>query len=451
MIEFEASSRSSMRIGLALSFVVGIASLPRDAQAQAGPCGSLGNLYSLSTTADGSQSLWLSRTTAGSAFALDATVSSTRVDTWIGSGLHISASPFVAVGPAGAHTLSEISGDTSGSGCAIATTNQLARPSQTLPPVPGGGSGGGGQPITESAIIGFSPTLLGHWSITERLSRRSLGPYGVEELGNSATDEDSFAWFDTSFSYANNDQYSRDGSDSSAQLIFGLDVWSDDVLQVGIAAGLDAANSNSFNNTVSADINSYFVGPYLGWRPDNSTLVDVWLGYANREVTNRIGTFGSSFDADRFFVDANLTRRLNRGNLSIFPKLGVFYAQDDMPDHQYTDGVTAFNVASNDAETLIARVAVDVWVDPLAGSNGVQWLPFFGAGIDWYAERPGDGLVLGNDLEIESVGDVVGSLSAGTDLLTNNGGRWTTSILYDGIGLSGYNEVEIEFAYNFEF
>ena len=71
--------------------------------------------------------------------------------------------------------------------------------------------------------------------------------------------------------------------------------------------------------------------------------------------------------------------------------------------------------------------------------------------IDWYAERPGDGLVLTDTLSIESVGDVIGDLSVGTDILIRNGGRWTARLNYDGIGLSGYDDIGFELAFNLEF
>lgn len=453
------NTRSVTQTTLALGLLVWCGLSPQTLAAQTAPCASLGTLSSLATTADGSQSLWLSRISAGAVFALDATASATRVDAWTGRGLHISASPVVAPGVAGAHTLSEISGD--GGDCEIATTNQLVRPDQTLPPVPtnpggggsgsGGGGNSGGQQLTESAIVGFSPILLGRWSITERLNRRTLGPYGADSAGAASNVEDSLAWFDATFLNADNNQFGRSGRDSSAQFIAGAELWRNGSVQIGFAGGFETADTDSFDKTVSADANSYFIGPYLGWRPDAYTLVDVWLGYANRKFNNEIATYSSSFDGDRFFIDANVTRRINSGNYSIFPKLGVFYANDDMPEHRYSSGASSFWVTSHSADTLITRLAVDVWRDPLIGSNRLQWLPFLSAGVDWYAEQPGDRLVLGNDMTIDKAGDVIGSLSAGTDILTGSGGRWTTKVTYDGLGLSGYDEVEVELAFNFEF
>lgn len=454
MTFFRKKSGPIRKCNLAFGAIVLLGGVPQIANAQAGPCASLGSLRSLSTTADGSQSLWLSRTTGGAVFALDATVSSSRVDTWIGQGVHISASPVVAVGPAGAHTLSEISGDSKG--CDIETTNQLARPSQVLPPVPGGGGGSGGgsgsgSQLSESAIIGFSPILLGRVSITERLKRRSLGPWGIKGPRPQTEDGDDLAWFDATARFADNNQAGRNGDDSSAQLILGMDVWRNDTVQIGLAGGFETARADSFNSTVSADVDSIFIGPYLGWTPDDYTLVDVWLGYANRDFSNNIGAFGSSFDADRFFVDANITRRIPSGNFSIFPKLGVFYANDDLPSHQYSNGVSAVDVDAHSADTVIARLAVDIWNTPISGSNGLQWLPFVSAGVDWYAKRPGEGLVLDNGLQIESVGDVMGSVEVGTDILTQGGGRWTTRLRYDGLGQNDYYEVAAEVAFNFRF
>ena len=439
------SFRALSRLGVYLGLSSCLAAIHDSAWAQAGPCAGLGTLRSLSSTADGSQSLWLSRTTGGVEFALDATVSSTRVDTWIGQGLRLSRSPVVAFGSAGAHTLSEISGD---GDCPIATVDQLLRPDQTLPTVPDGGGGNGGRELTESAILGFSPALLGRWSITGRLTRRVLGPSFGPGLDGTEETAGQLAWVDTTVRFADNDQGGRDGNDSSAQVTLGLEVWRDRTFQFGIAGGIDAAQADAFGDFVSSGVDSYFIGPYLGWQPDKDSLIDVWFGYAKRDYSNSVGPLDSSFDADRFFIDANVTRKIQRGSYSIFPTLGVFYASEDIPDHQYTDGSSTFGVSGADTDTLIGQVAVDVWRDPISSSNGLQWLPFASAGMDWYAERPGDGLALESDLGVEEASSVVGNLAIGTDILMRNGGRWTIKLHYDGIGLSGYDEIGAEIALN---
>jgi hypothetical protein len=420
--------------------------MPDSAWAQTATCASFGTLRSLSTTVDGSQSLWLSRTTGGAGFALDATDSATRVDTWFGQGLRLSRSPVVAFGSAGAHTLSEITGD---GDCPIATVDQLSRPDQTLPSVPDGGGGngidGGGydgsRELTESALLGFSPALLGQLSITERLTRRALGPCFGLGLAGTEVNAGRLAWVDTTVRFADNDQGGRDGRDTSTQLTLGLDVWQDETLQFGIAGGIETAQADAFGGFISSRVDSYFIGPYLGWQPDKDTLIDVWFGYLNRDYSNSVGLLDSSFDADGFFVDTNVTRQIQRGSYSILPKLGVFYASGDIPDHQYTDGSSTFGVSGADTDTLIGRVSVDVWRNPVSSSSALKWLPLPSAGIDWYAKRPGDGLLLESDLGIEEAFSLVGSLAVGTDILTRNDGRWTLKLRYDGIGLPGYDEI----------
>lgn len=458
------SFRALYQMGASLGLASCLGALPNSAYAS---CESLGTLRSLSTTADGSQSLWLSRTQYGSVFALDATRSSARVDTWSGTGFHLSRSPVVAGGSAGAHTLSEISGD--GGDCPIATVNQLLRPNQSLPSVPdrggngggdgggdgdgggGGGNSGGGGALTESALLGFSPVLLGQVSITERLTRGALGPSVASNSAGAEEASGRLMWLDTAARYADNDQGSRDGNDSSAKLTFGHEVWRDEIWQVGVAGGFDAAKADAFDNFVSSNVDSYFIGPYLGWKPNEDTLLDIWLGYANRDYTNSIGPYDSSFDADRFFVDANVTRHVQVGAYSVLPKIGVFYARENLPDHRYSDGAFNFGVSGAQTDTVIGKLAIDVWKDPVPISSGLQLLPFVSAGVDWYAELPGDGQVLESDLEVEEVSSVVGSLALGADVLMANGGRWTTKLSYNGMGLSGYEDIGLDVALNFRF
>ncbi|MEI6204183.1 MAG: hypothetical protein WCP68_19730, partial [Enhydrobacter sp.] len=100
------------------------------AQALADNCSTTGNLFFLGATSNGSNSVWLSNTSAGS-FRLDAAQGNTTVDTWMKTnpGLNVSISPFVSNGNGGTHKLY----DNSGNGkCLLDTQNQKG--GITLPP-----------------------------------------------------------------------------------------------------------------------------------------------------------------------------------------------------------------------------------------------------------------------------------------------------------------------------
>ncbi|NRP19316.1 hypothetical protein LPJGGPFB_02571 [Ensifer adhaerens] len=89
-----------------------------------------GGLSYLGNIRDGSNSVWLSGTPAGS-FSLESAQGNQTVDTWSKSrrGLHLSVSPFVSQGNGGTHKLYDVS---DGKPCLIDTQNQ--KRDFTLPP-----------------------------------------------------------------------------------------------------------------------------------------------------------------------------------------------------------------------------------------------------------------------------------------------------------------------------
>lgn len=122
---------------LAASLFVAAAS---DAHAQS--CKSDGGLRYLGNAVDGSESVWLSGTVAGS-FELEAAQGSQVVDAWSRetSGLHVSRSPVVSPGNGGTHKLYETG---NGKPCLIDTQNQkggialppnITLPGIVLPPI----------------------------------------------------------------------------------------------------------------------------------------------------------------------------------------------------------------------------------------------------------------------------------------------------------------------------
>jgi hypothetical protein len=104
----------------------------------------------------------------------------------------------------------------------------------------------------------------------------------------------------------------------------GYELWRDARFQIGLAGRYETAKCDSFNNVISANFESYFIGPHVGWQPDDGTLINLWVGYASGDYNANIGPSETTLESDRFFHDANATRRFKSGAFSIFQRFGVF-------------------------------------------------------------------------------------------------------------------------------
>jgi hypothetical protein len=310
---------------------------------------------------------------------------------------------------------------------------------------------------TEQAVTGSSalPAFVEPYTITERLVGWGFGDPDGQPTTGGPDQEIRRAWFQAEalgFDYA-----LRDGDGHLDRAIVGFDVVRQPELIFGLAAGWETAGSDAFDSQVSTDFDGYFFGPFAAWKPDPDLVLDLWLGYAQRDVDSSIPGMEASYDVDRFFVSANATGRWVRGETEIRPKLEIFYANDDTASHSYSPtsgsgvpGDLRLDVSGGHDDLLISILSAEARREYLLDS-GTRIAPFGRVGLEAMLVRPNDGEILNDDLEFVSTEPVTGDLLGGVIVSFANGGRLDARVGYGGIGQEGLDVFAGEIAYSIPF
>ncbi|HMQ95407.1 MAG TPA: autotransporter outer membrane beta-barrel domain-containing protein, partial [Amaricoccus sp.] len=324
----------------------------------------------------------------------------------------------------------------------------------------GGGTGGGGGSAagpktdrgTEQAVTGSGalPVFTDPYTITERLVGWGFGAPGGTPVTPTPDGKERRGWFQGRSSTFDFDGSGRDSGGHRNEAIVGFDVVRRPDLVYGLAAGWEDGHADSFGGQVDSRFDGYFFGPYVGWKPDPDLVLDLWVGYARRDFSNSIAGFDSDFDVNRVFVSANATGRYLRGDYELRPKLELFYANDDIPDHSYSNGGSRFGVVGGHDDEMVSTLSGEVRREHVT-SGGTRIAPYFRVGIDAWLARPNDGLLLDGDLNEFSMSAITGDLRAGVNAAFLNGGRFDARVGYGGIGEDGLEIVEGEIALSIPF
>ena len=106
---------------------------------------------------------------------------------------------------------------------------------------------------------------------------------------------------------------------------------------VGVAGGWERYDLDTSFNGGTFKGTGYTVGPYLGLKITPSLVLDVWAGWTrvNYDLTSTAtGALESgSFDANRYFVSANLTGHFAWEGFRITPRAGLLYASERQPEY----------------------------------------------------------------------------------------------------------------------
>lgn len=108
-------------------------------------------------------------------------------------------------------------------------------------------------------------------------------------------------------------------------------------LLIGIAGGWERYDLDTSFNGGTFKGTGYTVGPYLGLKITPTLVLDVWAGWTrvNYDLTSTAAGApeSGSFDANRYFVSANLTGHFAWEGFRITPRAGVLYASEKQPEY----------------------------------------------------------------------------------------------------------------------
>ena len=227
-----------------------------------------------------------------------------------------------------------------------------------------------------------------------------------------------------------------------------------------MSASLEATRTavpTLFDDQISSDIDGYFVGPFVAWKPRTNLVLDLWAGYAQNNVDSNIAGLEGDYDVDRFFVSANATGRWFWGETEIRPKVELFYSNNDTGTHSYspTEGLglptnLELEVPGGHDDLFVSTFSAEVRRE-FQFSSGTRIAPYVRFGIDWAPVRPNDGDILDGDLRLVSTGEVTGNVLAGLTMSFTNGSRLDGRVGYGGIGQRDLDVFGGQIAFTFPF
>lgn len=118
----------------------------------------------------------------------------------------------------------------------------------------------------------------------------------------------------------------------------GFDYRIDDRLLAGVAVGHEGYDLDTGMPDGRFRGRGFTVGPYIGILVADALVLDVWAGGTFLDYRIREAGIAGEFDAQRWFVSANLTGTWRYGRWRIAPRVSVLYAEEKQPSYADSAG-----------------------------------------------------------------------------------------------------------------
>ncbi|MFM5696820.1 autotransporter outer membrane beta-barrel domain-containing protein [Aeromonas veronii] len=388
------------------------------------------HLEFLGRSADNSVSLWLSSPGSGGNFRLSAPGVS-EIDSWNANraSLHLSVSPVVLDDLNGTHKLDLLNADGSFN-CFLDSRNQNNPVFPNIPPIDGGdsnggtgggtgggdggnggtggGTGGGSDPIRNIVTSISADALMGYLSGSLSISDRVV--VGLDQFEDIASQKGLWqVWTDVRHTGVSDDRNEIDTSGHANSFLIGIHRSLGKDGLGGIAFANSKTSLGTFGSSVRNEGDSFFVGPYGGYRLDTHWLLDGWAAWGRTDNDTEFDVLKGSFKTTTGLISANLTGGYDVGEYLLRPKLALFYSHNKSDAFDYTGSLpyanqiynvtlrvneNSFEYATSEASGDISRI--------FTTTDGVQIIPALRLGVRYDIERPNDGQILNENLTMES-------------------------------------------------
>ncbi|KAJ8738583.1 autotransporter outer membrane beta-barrel domain-containing protein [Aeromonas veronii] len=388
------------------------------------------HLEFLGRSADNSVSLWLSSPGSGGNFRLSAPGVS-EIDSWNANraSLHLSVSPVVLDDLNGTHKLDLLNADGSFN-CFFDSRNQNNPVFPNIPPIDGGdsnggtgggtgggdgsnggsggGTGGGSDPIRNIVTSISADALMGYLSGSLSISDRVV--VGLDQFEDIASQKGLWqVWTDVRHTGVSDDRNEIDTSGHANSFLIGIHRSLGKDGLGGIAFANSKTSLGTFGSSVRNEGDSFFVGPYGGYRLDTHWLLDGWAAWGRTDNDTELDVLKGSFKTTTGLISANLTGGYDVGEYLLRPKLALFYSHNKSDAFDYTGSLpyanqiynvtlrvneNSFEYATSEASGDISRI--------FTTTDGVQIIPALRLGVRYDIERPNDGQILNENLTMES-------------------------------------------------
>lgn len=312
------------------------------------------HLEFLGRSADNSVSLWLSSPGSGGNFRLSAPGVS-EIDSWNANraSLHLSVSPVVLDDLNGTHKLDLLNADGSFN-CFLDSRNQTNPVFPNIPPIDGGdsnggtggGTGGGSDPIRNIVTSISADALMGYLSGSLSISDRVV--VGLDQFEDIASQKGLWqVWTDVRHTGVSDDRNEIDTSGHANSFLIGIHRSLGKDGLGGIAFANSKTSLGTFGSSVRNEGDSFFVGPYGGYRLDTHWLLDGWAAWGRTDNDTELDVLKGSFKTTTGLISANLTGGYDVGEYLLRPKLALFYSHNKSDAFDYTGSLPYANQIYN--------------------------------------------------------------------------------------------------------
>ncbi|WP_139407800.1 autotransporter outer membrane beta-barrel domain-containing protein [Aeromonas veronii] len=431
------------------------------------------HLEFLGRSADNSVSLWLSSPGSGGNFRLSAPGVS-EIDSWNANraSLHLSVSPVVLDDLNGTHKLDLLNADGSFN-CFLDSRNQTNPVFPNIPPIDGGdsnggtgggtgggdssnggsggGTGGGSDPIRNIVTSISADALMGYLSGSLSISDRVV--VGLDQFEDIASQKGLWqVWTDVRHTGVSDDRNEIDTSGHANSFLIGIHRFLGKDGLGGIAFANSKTSLGTFGSSVRNEGDSFFVGPYGGYRLDTHWLLDGWAAWGRTDNDTELDVLKGSFKTTTGLISANLTGGYDVGEYLLRPKLALFYSHNKSDAFDYTGSLpyanqiynvtlrvneNSFEYATSEASGDISRI--------FTTTDGVQIIPALRLGVRYDIERPNDGQILNENLTMESTTPWSGSARIALAVAPQRHQRFEVITGYYSIGRQDLDLWDIRF------
>ncbi|MFQ1894515.1 autotransporter outer membrane beta-barrel domain-containing protein [Aeromonas veronii] len=431
------------------------------------------HLEFLGRSADNSVSLWLSSPGSGGNFRLSAPGVS-EIDSWNANraSLHLSVSPVVLDDLNGTHKLDLLNADGSFN-CFLDSRNQNNPVFPNIPPIDGGdsnggtgggtgggdggnggtggGTGGGSDPIRNIVTSISADALMGYLSGSLSISDRVV--VGLDQFADIASQKGLWqVWTDVRHTGVSDDRNEIDTSGHANSFLIGIHRSLGKDGLGGIAFANSKTSLGTFGSSVRNEGDTFFVGPYGGYRLDTHWLLDGWVAWGRTDNDTELDVLKGSFKTTTGLISANLTGGYDVGEYLLRPKLALFYSHNKSDAFDYTGSLpyanqiynvtlrvneNSFEYATSEASGDISRI--------FTTTDGVQIIPALRLGVRYDIERPNDGQILNENLTMESTTPWSGSARIALAVAPQRHQRFEVITGYYSIGRQDLDLWDIRF------
>ncbi|WP_421336029.1 autotransporter outer membrane beta-barrel domain-containing protein [Aeromonas veronii] len=298
--------------------------------------------------------------------------------------------------------------------------------------------------ISADALMGY---LSGSLSISDRVV------VGFDQFEDIASQKGLWqVWTDVRHTGVSDDRNEIDTSGHANSFLIGIHRSLGKDGLGGIAFANSKTSLGTFGSSVRNEGDSFFVGPYGGYRLDTHWLLDSWAAWGRTDNDTELDVLKGSFKTTTGLISANLTGGYDVGEYLLRPKLALFYSHNKSDAFDYTGSLpyanqiynvtlrvneNSFEYATSEASGDISRI--------FTTTDGVQIIPALRLGVRYDIERPNDGQILNENLTMESTTPWSGSARIALAVAPQRHQRFEVITGYYSIGRQDLDLWDIRF------